>query len=90
MNLLGHDLRQALRWLLRNRRVTALAGVSLGTLGALVLTRLLAGLLYETSTTDPPSFLAAALLLLGATLLACLPPALRAARTDPLVTLRHD
>jgi putative ABC transport system permease protein len=75
--------------LLRSLRLT-LAGVCLGILSALVLSRLLASLLFKTSTTDPSSFLVAALLLFGAALLACLPPALRAAHADPLVALRHD
>jgi len=68
----------------------ALAGISLGTLGALLLTRLLAGLLYETSTTDLMTFLTAGLVMLAASLLASLPPTLRIARIDPMVVLRSD
>jgi putative ABC transport system permease protein len=75
--------------LLRCSRL-ALAGIGVGTLGALLLTRLLAGLLYETSATDPSAYFGAGLLVLAATVLAGLPPALRAAQIDPLDVLRSE
>jgi putative ABC transport system permease protein len=59
-------------------------------LASLLLSRLLASLMYETSVTDPPSFLSAGLLLLLTALLACLVPALRAAHTDPQAALRDE
>jgi len=65
-------------------------GVGLGLLGAWAVTGRLAGLLYQTSPREPATFGAAALLVAGITLAACYLPARRAARLDPMETLRHD
>ena len=54
------------------------------------MTRLLQSLLYAIRATDPWTFLAVAVLLASAALLACLVPALRATSVDPLLTLRSD
>lgn len=51
-----------------------LLGTALGLAGDMALTRLLAGLLYKVTATDPLAFSSVALLLLGAALLACLIP----------------
>jgi predicted lysophospholipase L1 biosynthesis ABC-type transport system permease subunit len=65
-------------------------GVGLGFVGALVLTRLVRGMLAGVSANDPVSFtLSAVLLVLGAAL-ACVLPARRASRIDPVVALRAD
>jgi predicted permease len=74
------------------RRGLALAGVGsvLGVLGALAATRVLAGLLYEVSTTDPVTFVAAPSILLAAAAAACWFPARRAASTDPVSSLRAE
>jgi putative ABC transport system permease protein len=63
-------------------------GVALGVAGALALTRLLGGLLFETTPTDPATFLATAAGFAAAGLLAAAVPAWRATRLDPTVTLR--
>lgn len=68
----------------------ALAGVGVGILSAFLLTRFLASLVFETSTTDPRSFAISGALMFVATLLACLPPALRASRIDPVIALREE
>jgi putative ABC transport system permease protein len=66
------------------------AGVGLGLAGALLLTRLMTALLFEVSPTDPGTFISVTLLTLGVALLACLVPALRAAKVDPMIALRCE
>jgi ABC-type antimicrobial peptide transport system permease subunit len=68
----------------------ATLGIAIGILGALALTRLMRSLLYEVSTADPATYLGIALLLFVVALVACCLPALRAARVDPIVTLRQE
>jgi predicted permease len=70
--------------------VLAVAGLAIGGAGALVLRNLIAGLLFETSASDPVALGAAAALLLATALAACCAPSRRAARVDPLIALRHD
>jgi putative ABC transport system permease protein len=78
-------------WLvLRQALSTVAVGAVLGMAGAFGLTRLLSHLLYSVSTLDPVAFIAAPVLLMGVTLLATAPPALRASRVDPMEALRMD
>ncbi len=65
-------------------------GLGLGLVGAFTLSRLLAGTLYNISPTDPLTFVGVPLLLITAAGLACYLPARRAARTDPMVSLRYE
>jgi ABC-type lipoprotein release transport system permease subunit len=58
--------------------------------GALALTRLTTSVLYGVTPSDPLTIVAAVLLLVGVTLLACWLPALRAASVDPAVALRCE
>jgi macrolide transport system ATP-binding/permease protein len=68
-------------------RLTAL-GIALGGVAAFVSTRLIASMLYQVSPRDPHAFVAALVVMVLAALLACLAPAWRAARTDPVAALR--
>src|SRR5256714_1607679 len=66
------------------------AGIFLGLLGALAVTRLLQSLLFGISATDPLTFAMSAFLLLSVALVACWLPASRATKIDPMVALRHQ
>jgi len=68
----------------------SIAGVVLGILGAVALTRVLASMLYDVSPTDIATFAGAAVLVLAVSISAGFAPARRAARVDPTVTLRTD
>jgi putative ABC transport system permease protein len=68
----------------------AAAGVGLGLLGAFGRTRVMRSVLYGVSPTDPLSYASVALLLGGACVAACLVPALRATRVDPVQALRAE
>ena len=87
---LGAQPRDVLSMVLGEGLRLTLAGVALGILGALLATRLLAGLLYEIAATDPFTFASVALLLSVVALAACYVPARRATRVDPLIALRHE
>jgi putative ABC transport system permease protein len=65
-------------------------GVLAGTIAGLVLTRLMSGLLFEVSPSDPETFAGAALLLTAVACAAGYIPAFRAARVDPIVALRYE
>jgi putative ABC transport system permease protein len=66
------------------------AGVLVGVLGALALTRTIRSLLFEVSTTDPLVFTAIPMLLVVVSLVACYTPARRATKVDPLIALRDE
>lgn len=68
----------------------ALIGVAVGLCGALVLTRLIASMLYGVKPFDAMTFIAVALLLMGIAMFASYIPALRATRIDPVVALRYE
>ena len=66
------------------------AGVLVGVVGALALTRTIKSLLFEVSATDPVVFTSIPLLLVIVSLLACYTPARRATKVDPLIALRDE
>ena len=67
----------------------ALIGIGIGCAGALVLTRLIASLLFEITASDPTTFVITALLLTAVAFIACWQPARRAMKTDPLLAIRE-
>jgi predicted permease len=82
---------QAVLWMvIRRTLMLGALGVTVGTVGALAATRVLATFLFEVTPTDPTTFVAVAVLILGAALTAGVIPARRATRVDPLVALRHE
>ena len=76
--------------ILKHAMKMVLGGVILGSLAALGLTRVLSTLLYGVSATDLATFAGIAMLLVAVALLACLVPAWRATKADPLIALRHE
>jgi predicted permease len=81
-NIMQMVLRQGLR--------LAIAGAAVGLVCALIVSHLMAGLLYGVRPTDPLTFAGVALLLVGVALLACYVPARRAVRVDPMIALRYE
>jgi len=70
--------------------VLAGLGIGFGLIGAVALGRLLLGLLYGVEPTDPRGLAAVTALLATASVLACLVPAVRATRVNPVDTLRSE
>jgi putative ABC transport system permease protein len=87
---LGAQRLDVLGLILRHGARLTLCGVAIGLLAAWAVTRLLTGLLYGVSATDPLTFIGVSLLLIGIALLACYIPARRATKVDPIVALRNE
>ena len=81
-DVLGMMLKRGMRWV-------AVGGL-IGLIGACALTRVLRGLLYEVSPTDPFTLVAVTLLIACVALLTCYLPARRAAKVDPMEALRYE
>ncbi len=87
---LGAQRRNILRMVLHQGLALAITGAAVGFVCALIVSHLMAGLLYGVRPTDPLTFAGVALLLIGVALVACYIPARRAIQVDPLVALRYE
>lgn len=87
---LGASKQEVVRLVLAQGMRLTLAGLAVGVLGALFLTRFMTSLMYQVSVLDPLTFATALLLLAGIGFLATLVPAVRATRADPLQVIRAD
>jgi putative ABC transport system permease protein len=87
LGALGRDVLGLVVW--QGMR-TSLIGIGIGLAAAYGLTRVMANLLFDVSATDPRTFIGIALLLATVALAACLVPARRAMRIDPLTALKYE
>jgi putative ABC transport system permease protein len=87
---LGAQRSDVLKLVVRQAMIVVLAGVGIGLLASWALTRIMKSLLFNVSVTDPLTFTVIAVLMILIALLACLIPAKRATKVDPLVALRHE
>ena len=88
--VLGAERGAVLKMVLGEGLKLSLAGVAVGMIGAVALTRFLRDQLFEVTAVDPVTFAGVPLLLTLVALAACYLPARRAVRVDPVVALRHE
>jgi putative ABC transport system permease protein len=87
---LGASRRDIVQLVVRQGMALTAAGITLGLFGSLLLTRFIAGFLFEVRAYDPLTLVCITLLLAAVACLACWIPALRATRVDPLTALRTE
>jgi predicted permease len=87
---MGAQPRDILRIAVGEGAAVVAVGVVCGLIGSAILTRFLQSMLFDVKSTDPVTFATIAALLTVVTLLACLVPAHKATRVDPLIALRHE
>jgi putative ABC transport system permease protein len=87
---LGANRGRVLAMIVREAFVLLAMGMAIGIVAALALSRVLRGMLVGVSAADPLVYVAVGLLLALVALLACVVPARRATRVDPMVALRYE
>ena len=87
---LGASRQQVLSMVLRQGLIQVLVGTIVGATGALLISRLMAKMLYGVEPTDAVTYGCVTFLLVATAMLAILVPARKATRIDPIVALRHD
>jgi putative ABC transport system permease protein len=87
---LGAHAGSIFKLILRSGMALTALGLLLGVAGALALAQVLSSMLFDVGTYDPATFIAVALVLAAVALLACVIPARRAMRVNPIVALRYE
>jgi predicted permease len=87
---LGAQARGVLKLVTRKGMALTLTGMAVGVAASLALTRVMEGLLFGVSAADPATFALYSSVLIVVALVACLIPARRATKVDPMVALRHE
>lgn len=87
---LGAQMKDVLKLVLGNAMVLVVIGAVIGLAGAYALTRVMSRMLFEVTPTDFFTFAMVPLVLIVVALVACLIPARRATKVDPLIALRYE
>jgi putative ABC transport system permease protein len=87
---LGADRARVIQTVMRDGLRPVIFGVTVGVAGAFYLSNILRSTLFQVTTTDPESFVIAAALLTLVAIAACLIPATRATKVDPVIALREQ
>ncbi len=82
--------KDVLKMVVRQGMALVIVGIFVGTAGSLALSRLIRRLLFEVQPSDPLTLILVSVVIAGAALAACLIPAYRATRIDPIAALHHE